>query len=113
MDGCGPKIIDALLENNLINNFYDIFTLKRGDLLALPRFGEKSVDNLLKSVEKSRKVSLARFIVSLSIPQVGEETAIDLANHFGNLDKIRKAKVEELEQINGGRKLAFQPRIGE
>jgi DNA ligase (NAD+) len=101
MDGCGPKIIDALLENNLISNFDDIFTLKRGDLLALPRFGEKSVDNLLNSIEKAKTVSLARFIVSLSIPQVGEETAIDLANHFGNIEKIRNVKVEELEKING------------
>lgn len=101
IDGCGPKIIDALLENNLISNFDDIFTLKKGDLLALPRFGEKSVDNLLASIEEARKISLARFIVSLSIPQVGEETAIDLANHFGNLEKIRKAKAEELQQING------------
>ena len=101
MDGCGPKIIDALLENNLISNFDDIFTLKRGDLLALPRFGEKSVDNLLGSIEKAKTVSLARFIVSLSIPQVGEETAIDLANHFVKLERVREAKVEELEQING------------
>jgi len=101
MDGCGPKIIDALLANNLITNFDDIFTLKRGDLLSLPRFAEKSVDNLLSSIEKSRKVSLARFIVSLSIPQVGEETAIDLANYFGSLEKVMSAKVEELQQING------------
>ncbi len=101
MDGCGPKIVDVLLENNLITNFDDIFTLKRGDLLALPRFAEKSVDNLLSSIEKSREISLARFIVSLSIPQVGEETAIDLSNHFGNLEKIRNAKIEELQKING------------
>jgi len=101
MDGCGPKIIDALLDNNLITNFDDIFTLKKGDLLALPRFGEKSVDNLLSSIEKSRNVSLAKFVVSLSIPQVGEETAIDLANYFGNIEKIRKAKIEELQKING------------
>ncbi len=101
IDGCGPKIIDVLLENNLITNFDDIFTLKRGDLLALPRFAEKSVDNLLYSIEKSREISLARFIVSLSIPQVGEETAIDLAKHFGGLEKIRNAKREELQKING------------
>ena len=101
MDGCGPRIIDVLLENNLITNFDDIFTLKRGDLLTLPRFAEKSVDNLLSSVEKSREISLARFIVSLSIPQVGEETAIDLAKYFGSLEKIRNSKVEELQQING------------
>jgi DNA ligase (NAD+) len=101
MDGCGPKIIDVLLENNLISNFDDIFTLKRGDLLALPRFAEKSVDNLLESIEKSREVSLARFIVSLSIPQVGEETAIDLSKYFGSLEKISDSDITELQQING------------
>jgi len=101
MEGCGPKIIDVLLEHNLISNFDDIFTLKRGDVLNLPRFAEKSVDNLLASIEKAREVPLARFIVSLSIPQVGEETAIDLADHFGTLEKIRSAKTEELEAING------------
>lgn len=101
MDGCGPKIIDALLESGLIGSFDDIFTLKRGDVLALPRFAEKSVDNLLSSVEGARNITLARFIVSLSIPQVGEETAIDLANHFHTLEKIQNAKKEELENIDG------------
>ncbi len=101
MDGCGPKIIDVLLEHNLISSFDDIFTLKRGDLLNLPRFAEKSVDNLLSSVEKSRHVSLARFLVSLSIPQVGEETAIDLAKNFGNIEKIRNTTVENFQKING------------
>ncbi|MDD4803607.1 MAG: NAD-dependent DNA ligase LigA [Candidatus Pacebacteria bacterium] len=101
IDGCGPRIIDVLLLNNLITNFDDIFTLKKGDLLSLPRFGEKSVDNIFVSIEKSREVTLAKFIVSLSIPQVGEETAIDLANHFGSLEKIKQAKVEELQQISG------------
>jgi len=101
IDGCGPRILDALLENNLVSSFDDIFTLKRGDLLNLPRFAEKSADNLLASIEKSKTISLAKFIVSLSIPQVGEETAIDLEKHFGDLEKIRKVKVEELQQING------------
>ncbi len=107
MDGCGPKIIDALLENNLIANFDDIFTLKKGDLLALPRFAEKSVDNLLDSVEKSRKISLAKFLVSLSIPGIGEETAIDLEKNFGSIEKIRNATIADFEKINGiGDKLA-------
>lgn len=101
MDGCGPRIIDVLLDNGLITNFDDLFILKKGDLLSLPRFAEKSVDNLLLSVEKSRKITLNRFIVSLSIPQVGEETAIDLAKHFGTLENIRKSKIEELQQIDG------------
>ncbi len=101
MDGLGPKIIDVLFENGLISTFDDIFTLKRGDLLALPRFAEKSVDNLLASIEKARKVSLPRFLAALSIPQVGEETAHDVAKHFITLEKIAEAKYEEIESIHG------------
>jgi DNA ligase (NAD+) len=101
IDGLGPKIIDVLLEKNLIASFDDIFTLKRGDLLALPRFAEKSVDNLLASVEKSRQVTLPRFLAALSIPQVGEETANDLAIHFKTLEKLAGASSEDLENISG------------
>lgn len=101
MDGLGPKIIDVLLEKNLISSFDDIFTLKRADVLALPRFAEKSVDNLFESIEKAKQVSLPRFLASLSIPQVGEETANDLANHFGKLGKIMEASFEKLEAIDG------------
>lgn len=101
IDGLGPKILDVLLEEGLISSFDDIFTLKRGDLLALPRFAEKSVDNLLESIEKSRKVTLPRFLASLSIPQVGEETAYDISKHFGYLEKIMNANYEEIESIYG------------
>lgn len=101
MDGLGPKIIDVLLEQGLITTFDDIFTLKRGDLLALPRFAEKSVDNLLASIEKSRKITLPRLLASLSISQVGEETAYDIAKHFGSLEKIAAATYEEIESIYG------------
>lgn len=101
IDGLGPKIVDVLLEQGLISAYADIFTLKRGDLLSLPRFAEKSVDNLLTSIENSRTVTLARLLTALSIPQVGEETANDLANHFRSLGKIRAASFEELEKING------------
>jgi DNA ligase (NAD+) len=101
MDGCGPKIIDVLLNNNLISTYDDLFTLKKGDLLSLPRFAEKSVDNLLASVEKARPVSLPKFLVGLSISQVGEETAIDLAKHFGNIEKLKQASFDELQRLNG------------
>ncbi len=101
IDGLGPKIIDILLEQGLITSFDDIFTLKKGDLLSLPRFAEKSVDNLLESVETSRKITLARFLTSLSIDQVGEETAFDIAKHFGSIEKIAQAKYEEIESIYG------------
>ncbi|OHA19501.1 MAG: hypothetical protein A3C08_02015 [Candidatus Taylorbacteria bacterium RIFCSPHIGHO2_02_FULL_47_18] len=101
VDGLGPKIIDLLLEHKCIFSFDDIFALKRDDLLALPRFAEKSADNLLAAIGAARSVTLARFIVSLSVPQVGEETAEDLANHFCSIEKVRGARFEELEQIVG------------
>lgn len=98
---CGPKVVDLLLEENLISEYSDIFTLERGDLFSLPRFAEKSVDNLLSSVKKSSNVTLSRFLVGLSIPQVGEETAIDLAKHFKTFKKIQNAKFGNLEKLVG------------
>ncbi|MFA5023194.1 MAG: NAD-dependent DNA ligase LigA [Candidatus Paceibacterota bacterium] len=97
----GPKIIDQLMDNNLLATFDDIFKLKKGDLLALPRFAEKSVENLLKAIDERRQISLSRFIVGLSIPNVGEETAEDLAENFGSLAKIQEAKLEDLQKIEG------------
>lgn len=101
IDGLGPKIIDQLMDNNLISSYDDIFTLKKGDLLNLPRFAEKSTDNLISSIEKSKNVTLTRLIIALSIPQVGEETANDIADYFKDIDKIKNASFEELEKING------------
>ncbi|MFZ2522087.1 MAG: NAD-dependent DNA ligase LigA [Minisyncoccia bacterium] len=98
---CGPKVIDLLLDQGLISEYADIFTLKKGDLLTLPRFAEKSVDNLLTSIEQSKKLTLPRFLVGLSIPQVGEETAIDLSKHFRTIYNLMEAKFEELERLNG------------
>ncbi len=98
---CGPKVIDLLLDQGLISEYADIFTLKRGDLLNLPRFAEKSVDNLLSSIEKSKRVTLPRFLVGLSIPQVGEETAIDLSRQFKTLESLINAKYEDLESLDG------------
>ncbi len=100
IDGLGPKIIDALLYANLISAYDDIFTLKKGDLLALPRFGQKSVDNLLSSIEKAKNVTLARLIISLSIPNVGEETAYLLSKEFESIERLKEAKIERLQNIN-------------
>lgn len=97
----GPKNIDLFLEHGLIANFDDIFSLKRGDILSLPRFAEKSADNLLSAIEEKKNIPLFRFLVSLSIPNVGEETAEDIAGHFGTLEKAQQAKLEELEKISG------------
>lgn len=99
IDGLGPKVLDLLLDEHLISGPTDIFTLKRGDLLALPRFGEKSADNLLASIATARKVTLPRFLTALSIPQVGEETSADVAAHFGSIEKIRAARLEDFDVI--------------
>jgi DNA ligase (NAD+) len=101
IEGLGPKVIDLLLEHNLIASYDDIFTLRRGDLLGLPRFAEKSVDNLLASIERSKEIELPKFLVALSIDQVGEETAIALANHFGTIGRIKEASLGELLCIDG------------
>ena len=102
IDGMGPRIVDVLLENELISSYGDIFTLKRGDLLALPRFAEKSVDNLLSAIEKAKTIELPKFITALSIPHVGEETAYLLAEKFQfAISNLQKARKEELEIIEG------------
>lgn len=101
IDGFGKKTVKQFMEAGLIANFDDIFRLKRGDLETLERFGEKSIENLLSSIEKARTVTLPRFIASLSIPQVGEETSRDLAGHFGSFEKFAEASEEELRAIEG------------
>ena len=113
IDGLGPKIIDALLDAGLISSFDDIFKIKKGDLLNLERFAEKSAENLIAAIEKARTVSLPRFLAALSIPQVGEETAYDVAKHFQSLcltkvnskqdalAAIRKASKDDFESIYG------------
>jgi DNA ligase (NAD+) len=97
----GPKNIDLLLEHGVISNFDDIFKLRKGDLEELPRLKEKSITNIIFSINKSREIPLSRLIVSLSIDTVGEETARLLSRRFGSIETLRHASKEELEQING------------
>jgi DNA ligase (NAD+) len=107
IEGLGPKIIDQLIKAGLIGDVADIYDLKEGDLEPLERFAEKSAKNIIESVNKSRKIPLNRFINALGILHVGEETAIDLANYFGSIEKLKKAKPEELNSIpNIGRIVA-------
>lgn len=101
IEDMGPKVVDVLLEENLISEYADIFTLERGDLLALPRFAEKSVDNLLVAIDKAKGVTLARLVVGLSIPQVGEETALDLSRHFKTIENLRNASFEKIVVLLG------------
>ena len=99
IEGLGPKIIDQLVEENLVSDPTDLFELKQGDLLPLEGFGEKSAENIIKAIQSKKEITLPRFIFALGIRNVGEETALDLAKHFGKLEKLQKAKLEELENI--------------
>ncbi len=101
IDGLGPKMIDLLADNGLISSPIDIFDLKKEDMEVLPRMGEKSADNLVLAIEKAKEVSLPRFIISLGIDGVGEETAYDLAKHFGDIKKLENATREELSSVYG------------
>lgn len=90
MDGLGPKIIDRFLDEGFISDAADFFTLNKGDIAALPQFGEKSAENIIKEVESKKKITLPKFIFSLGIIHVGEETALTLskiypAKHGGEL----------------------------
>jgi DNA ligase (NAD+) len=98
-DGLGPKIIDRLLDEGLIQDPSGLFDLKEDDVRDLERFAEKSAENLIKSIQERREITLAKFIYALGVRNVGEETAIDLAKHFGNIEKIRNAKLEDFEKI--------------
>ena len=99
IEGLGPKIVNQLMDESLISRAPEIFELKKGDLLPLERFAEKSAENLVKSIEKSKKIPLARFLYSLGIRYVGEESAFNLADHFSSLEKLKEASKENLREI--------------
>jgi len=97
--GLGPKIVDKLLDESLVQDPADLFLLKEGDLIPLERFAEKSAKNIVSAIQSRKKVELWRFIFALGIRNVGEETARDLAEYFGSLEKLKKATLEELQQV--------------
>lgn len=94
--GMGKKIVERFMDEGLISEPADIFDLTRDDISVLARFGEKSADNLVESIRKSKNVFLGRFIFALGIPHVGEEMSYDLSLYFKNLANIQKAGVEDL-----------------
>ncbi|NCU28628.1 MAG: NAD-dependent DNA ligase LigA [Candidatus Moranbacteria bacterium] len=95
----GPKILDRLKEEGLISDATDLFTLEKSDLAGLERFGDKSAENIINSIEEHKRVSLWRFIYALGIIHVGEQTAIDLAEYFHTLYNLINAKEEEISSI--------------
>ena len=96
IEGLGPKIIDKFLDEGLISDAADIFTLEKGDIAALPRFGEKSALNIVSEVEIRKKIPLNRFIFSLGILHVGEETAQLLARQAIAKIKNEKLKIKDI-----------------
>lgn len=86
--GLGDKIIEKLFSEGLINNFSDIFKIKKGDLLHLDKMGEKLEENIIESIQKSKNISLQKFIFALGIRHIGEETSILLANKFKDIQSI-------------------------
>jgi DNA ligase (NAD+) len=105
IEGLGPKIVDQLLNSDLIKSPADLFKLEKGDLEPLERFAEKSSQNLFNSIEKSKKISLEKFIYALGIRHVGKEMATDLSAQFGSLQNLLKADYEEIENMYGVAKI--------
>jgi len=101
IDGFGKKSVELFYDEGLIKTYVDIFTLTYDELIALEGFQEKSVNKLLAEIAKARTISLDRLLVSLSLPQVGTETAYLLAQHFASLDDLEKASEAELAAIYG------------
>ena len=97
----GDKLIDSFVDNKLVSSYSDLYKIKIEDVLGLERQGDKSAQNIIDSINSSRKPTLSRFIYALGIRFVGEQTAKILAHHFGILDKFLKSNLEELVEIEG------------
>jgi len=108
IDGMGEALVNQLLEKGLVKNVADIYYLTKKDLLNLERFADKSADNIIKEIENSKKLPLERVIYGLGIRMVGERTAQFLAEHFGSMEALATASVEELQNVN-----EVGPRIAE
>lgn len=102
MEGLGPKIIDKFLDEGLISDAADIFTLRQGDIAVLDRFGERSAENIVSEIEKKKKISFARFLYSLGILHVGEETANALAKNFTPRGHGSKFGIKDILKIFTG-----------
>ena len=107
IDGLGESIIDILLQEKLISDISDLYHLNKEELIKLDRFAEKSTENLLNAIQKSKEKPLENLIFALGIPYVGKVAATILAEKYGNLSDILKASIEELTNIdNIGEKIA-------
>ena len=108
IEGMGDALVNQLTERGFVKNVADIYKLTKEDLLKLERMGDKSAQNVLDEIENSKKLPLERVIYGLGIRFVGERTAEFLAEHFGSIDAIMNASVDELQEVN-----EVGPRIAE
>lgn len=99
IDGCGPSVINALLDAGLVRDAADLYSLRKEDLLKLERMGEKSADNLLAALTESKKNELDKLLFALGIRHVGAKVARILATEFGSMEKLQQAQPEKLAQI--------------
>ncbi|MBV53169.1 MAG: DNA ligase (NAD(+)) LigA [Coxiellaceae bacterium] len=99
IDGLGEKLIDLLVEKQLVNHVADLYTLTIDQLSQLPRMGKKSASNVIAAIDASKHTSLDRFIFALGIRDVGQATAYQLADHFHELKSLMSASLEELESV--------------
>jgi DNA ligase (NAD+) len=100
IDGMGDALVTQLTEGGLVKNVADIYKLTKADLLSLERMGDKSAQNILDEIENSKKLPLERVIYGLGIRMVGERTAQFLAEHFGSMEALEQAGVEELQNVD-------------
>lgn len=99
IEGLGDKIVEQLVDLGLVNNLVDIYLLSTEQLAAMERMGEKSANNIKKALENSKKTTLAKFIYALGIREVGESTARNFANYFGNFESLAAADAESLQLV--------------
>jgi len=99
IEGLGEKLVEQLVDTGLVNSVADVFTLNKEQLVSLERMGEKSADNLLLAIEKSKNTTLPRLLFALGIREVGEATALALATHFGSLEKLMLADEASLLEV--------------
>lgn len=100
IDGCGPAVLQQLVDSGLVRNAADLYSLHAADVVKLDRMGDKSAENLIRAIEKSKANDLSKLIYGLGIRQVGEKAAKVLAGHFQTMDALMAATEEELTEID-------------
>ena len=101
IDGLGPANMKLMVDSGLVKSAADLYSLRKEDLLSLERFGERSAENLIASIDNSRKAGLARLLHALGIRNIGQRAAVLLSEKFGDIDALLAAKAEDIADIEG------------